>query len=60
MALIIKQQDEIEVFANDNGQIEIRANLPGETQIIAFSKEFAGVMCEAIQSAKRELEEHSA
>lgn len=47
--VVVKQQDEIEIYANDNGGISIKqTNGYGEEQIIWFQLEYAEAVGQAI------------
>lgn len=52
MSIIIKQQDQIEVFRNEDGGISIQQLDPFELDhvIITFQDEHAMAICQAIQS----------
>lgn len=51
MSIIIKQQDQIEVFRNEDGGISIQQLDPFELDhvIITFQDEHAMAICQAIQ-----------
>ena len=52
--VVINQQDQVEVFANDFGGITIKStDVNGEEDIVCFRAEHATMIINAIRSAKR-------
>ena len=55
-SVVIKRQDEIRIYANQGGGITIEQKCwPDTDQIIVFGPENAEVICEAIDSVRKQI-----
>lgn len=55
-SVVIKQQDQIEIYENEDGGITIKQTAwPNEDQVIYFSVEHAEIICMAIEQTRKSI-----